>query len=179
MVQLKADDLKIAVLFFLLSFSFPLFASVAVTPDFPREPAAEDAKANNHKFEDLFIWKVSDELKLSVSEEKTFSDLVRGLNQKRQDLNDAMQGTLKKLKDAKTKVEQTKLIGQYRNQMKQHSQIGIDEIDQIKKILGPEKTAQYLVLKNDLMTQLRSRLAKPESEKDKPELKAPQLIEEK
>jgi hypothetical protein len=178
--QPRRNELKVAVLFFLLlSFSASTFANTSVTPDFLREPAAEDSKSNNHKFEDLFIWKISDEMKLSPADEKTFSELIRGLNQKRQDLNESMQDTLRKLKDAKAKAEQSKLIAQYRDQMKKHSQLGVDEIDQIKKALGPEKAAQYLILKNELMTQLRTKLTKSESDKDKTILKAPQIIEEK
>lgn len=173
--------MKIAVLFLLVSLSVSSFAisDEMFDFDFNRGPASEDSKPNNHKFEDLFIWKISDEMKLSPADEKTFSELIRGLNQKRQDLNESMQETLKKLKDAKAKADQTKLIAQYRDQMKKHSQLGVDEVDQVKKMLGPEKAAQYLVLKNELMTQLRTRLTKPESEKEKSDLKAPQLIEEK
>jgi hypothetical protein len=140
---------------------------------------ADDSHSNNHKFEDLFIWKVSDELKLSVPEEKIFSDLVRDLNQKRQTLNEAMQDTLKKLKDAKTKPEQTRLLSQYRAQLKKHSQLGLDEIDRIKKSLGTDRAAQYFVLKNELMTELRSKLTKPDADKSTAPLKAPQIIEEK
>ena len=38
--------------------------------------AANKAK----QVEDLFIWKISDELRLSVREEKSFSDLIRKIN---------------------------------------------------------------------------------------------------
>lgn len=146
-----------------------------------RTHAEESRSSNpptNHKFEDLFIWKVSDELKLSVPEEKAFSDLVRGLNQKKTDLNEQMQVTLKKLALAKDKKERDKALSEYKTEVKKIGKIAIDEVDQIKKVLGTEKAAQYFVLKNDLANQFKAKLVNPEPDKSKSELPAPKVIEE-
>lgn len=144
-----------------------------------RETRAEESHQTNHKFEDLFIWKVSDELKLSVPEEKSFSDFIRGLNQKKSQLNDQIQETLKKLSATTSQKKATdQLVAQYRTQLKALNNLNVEEIDQIKKILGSEKVAQYLVLKNDLATQLKAKLSAPDPTKPKTDLPAPKIIEE-
>lgn len=165
---------------------------------------AEELRPANHKFEDLFIWKVSDELKLSVPEEKSFSDLIRSLNQRKSSLNDQIQATLKKISAASPassastagaanvastasaevaaknahKKSMDKTLSEYRSELKALNNLNIEEIDQVKKILGSERAAQYLVLKNDLANQLRSKLMNPDTDKSKADLPLPKIIEE-
>lgn len=142
---------------------------------------AEEIHTNSHKFEDLFIWKISDELKLSVPDEKAFSDLIRKLNQKKADLNEQVQATLKKLSESKDKKEREKNLTEYKTQVKKLGQIAIDEVDQIKKALGEEKAAKYFVLKNELANQFKARLANPGANPDskpKVDLPSPKVIEE-
>jgi hypothetical protein len=151
---------------------------------------AEESRPPNHKFEDLFIWKVSDELKLSVPEEKSFSDLIRSLNQKKASLSDQIQDTLKKIaaggtapematgKSSVHKKSMDKILNEYRSELKALNNLNVEEIDQVKKILGSEKAAQYLVLKNDLANQLRSKLLNSDADKSKTDLPTPKIIEE-
>jgi len=43
-----------------------------------------------NQIEDIFIWKMSDELKLSAAEEKQFSEIYRKLNQKKSNLQNEL-----------------------------------------------------------------------------------------
>ena len=55
------------------------------------------AAEKRNQLEELLIWKMSDELKLSPLEEKKFTDVVRQLNQKKTELNRELQASIEKL----------------------------------------------------------------------------------
>lgn len=143
---------------------------------FPVLLFAADAK---NRVEELFIWKISDEMKLSVPEEKTFSELIRSLNQKRQAAHDGMQTTLRKMSESKSRAEKDKLLREHRRQLKKYNDISMEEIEKMEKLLGAERTTRYLVLKNDLTNRLKSLFAAPEKLAPANPLAPPQLIEEK
>jgi hypothetical protein len=133
-----------------------------------------------NRVEELFIWKISDEMKLSVPEEKAFSDLIRALNQKRHAANESLQNTLKKMSDAKSLKEKEKLLSDHRKHLKTYNDLSVEEADRIEKLFGAEKATQYFVLKNDLTNRLKSMLAAPEKPAPSAEkLAPPKLIEEK
>jgi predicted membrane chloride channel (bestrophin family) len=128
--------------------------------------------------EELFIWKISDEMKLSVPDEKAFSDFIRKMNQKKSECNDDIQNVLKKLSEAKDLKEKEKLLKEHRKALKVYNDLTLEEVDQMQKIFGSEKAAQYFVLKNDLTNKLKSMLASPEKAAKTP-LPPPRIIEEK
>ena len=143
-----------------------------------REPATPPESRN--RLEELFIWKVSEDLKLSVMEEKSFSELLRDINKRKIELNDNLQNTLRAMQDSKTSKEKDKALADYKKKLKSYNAISIDEIDKVQKIFGPEKTAQYLLIKSDLTSRVKTLLASPD--KSKPEksekIPAPKIIEE-
>ena len=132
-----------------------------------QSPAQSGAQNNNrNRIEELFIWKVSDELKLSVSEERVFSTLVREINKKRMDINTDIHNTLKTMENCKlvkTPCEQE--ISDYRKQVQKYNDMTLEEIDRVKKALGAEKSVRYFVLKNDLTVKLKEMLT-PNEKKD-------------
>jgi hypothetical protein len=148
-------------------------------------PVTVFALNSKNKVEELFIWKISDELKLSIPDEKKVSDLIRTLNQKKSKSSEDLQENLKRLAEAKVLKEKEKLLLEQKRLLRTYNDLSLEEADQIQKILGVEKAAQYFVLKNDLTNKLKSVLLSPDSSKasekiEKAEkLAPPQIIEEK
>lgn len=129
---------------------------------------AEDKK---NQLEELFIWKTSDELKLSAAEEKKFTDLVKSLNKKKSELNQSLHDSVDKIAGAKTKEKEAELA-KYRKDLGAYNKISEEEFDKLKVILGTERLAQYLKLKQDLTGRIKTMLANPEGAKA-PEKKLP------
>lgn len=140
---------------------------------------------------ELFIWKTSEELKLPTETETKFGEKVRSLNEKRKANGERLERAIKKLDDAlkvpaaagKTNKAVEAALTEYRNTLKELHQIQNDEISQMRAILGPEKLAKYLVVKNEISEKLKSFLSRPEGApapaKDAKPLAAPKVIEEK
>jgi hypothetical protein len=145
---------------FLILFSFQAFA--------------EDKK---NQLEELFIWKTSDELKLSTSEEKKFTDLVKSLNKRKSDLNQSLHDSVDKIAAAKTTKDKDAELTKYRKDLGAYNKISEEEFDKMKTLLGSERLAQYLKLKQDLTGRIKTMLANPEAGKatDK-KLPAPKVI---
>lgn len=141
-------------------------------------PAAAPAviEARN-RVEELFIWKISDEMKLSVSEEKNFADLVRELNRKRSESNEKIQKIIQKMAVAKNSKDREKLLKEHRGALKSYGDLNLEEADRIQKLFGMDRSATYFVLKNDLTNRLKTMLAAPEKPAKAP-LPPPQVIEE-
>jgi hypothetical protein len=141
--------------------------------------AKESEKRN--QLEEFYIWKLSDEMKLSPAEEKKFAELVKSLNEKKSQLNEKMQISIEKIsKLTETKKRDNELVS-YRKTLQEYNRISEEEFDKIKNLLGVDKTAQYLQIKQDLTKKIKSMLANPESsgKSEKKNLPAPKVIEEK
>ena len=123
---------------------------------------AEDKK---NQLEELFIWKTSDELKLSSAEERKFTDLVKSLNKKKSELNQSLHDSVDKIAGAKTTKEKDAELAKYRKDLGAYNKISEEEFDKLKVILGNERLAQYLKLKQDLTGRIKTMLANPEGSK--------------
>ncbi len=132
-----------------------------------------------NRVEELFIWKISDEMKLAVPEEKMLSQALRRLNQKRAKANGALQENLKKMNQVKSSKEREKLLQEHRQLLKSYHELSLEELDLVEKILGPDRTSRYLILKNDLTARLKNLLATPGDKPVSAPLPPPQVIEEK
>lgn len=127
--------------------------------------------------EELFIWKTSDELKLSSSEEKKFTDIVKSLNKRKSDLNQSLHDSVDKISAAKTIKEKDSQLIKYRKDLGAYNKISEEEFDKLKTLLGSERLALYLKLKQDLTGRIKTMLANPEAPKspDKTPLPTPKL----
>ena len=142
-----------------------------------------------NQIEDIFIWKISDELQLSAKQEKEFGDIHRSLNKKKSELSEQIKNTqidTKKIEPKLTTTAQIKLIKKNRTLLTQLNQLSVDEFDSMKKLLGPEKFLEYLFLKQELNSKFKSMVLgtrgadKPVADKIKSgDLTAPVVIEEK
>lgn len=140
--------------------------------------AESAAPPNRNRMEELFLWKVSEDLKLSVSEDKALSDFVKDLNKRRNSANEAVQTTLKKIAEASDAKSSEKALADYKKKIKSYNDLSIEEIDRMKKILGPQRASKYFTIKNDLSNRIKTLLAAPDKPDDKVDLSAPKVIVE-
>lgn len=138
---------------------------------------AEKMTNSKNKIEELFIWKISDELRLSTKEEKTFTDLFRELNQKKMDIGHHQDEMITRLSLATKEKDRNQLLAEYRQQLAEYNKIQTREFDELKKLLGPERVAKYLFVKRELTNKVKTLLAE-KSEKKESELPPPKVIEE-
>lgn len=143
---------------------------------------ADDSK---NRVEELFIWKISDELKLSVPEEKSFSLMIKTLNERRARVNGDLQDILKRLSESKTTKEKEKLLAEQKRLLRSYNELSLEEADKVQKLFGTDRAAQYFVLKNDLTNRLKTALISSDKGTNTvpsvapTKLGPPQVIEEK
>ena len=119
-----------------------------------------------NKTEEIYIWKLSDELKLSATEEQTFSDFIREMNRRRYGLNQAIQDNIAMMSKVKSKSEKEKLLVAHKNLLKNFNDINLDEVEKISKMLGAEKGTQYFVLKNEMNSKFKELLLSSDKKKE-------------
>lgn len=144
------------------------------------------AHAQKNSIEDIFIWKVSDELQFTAKQEKQFSDIHKSLNAKKLKLNDAQTQLVKQLNQKSlSETELKKHLQNFRQNLLQLNEISLQEFEQTRKALGDKKMGEYLVFKQELAEKFKSLLV---DQKNKPkdieskktsELATPAVIEEK
>ena len=160
--------LKTLALLIILSFSIHSFSS------------NNEVEIKKTHLEDIFIWKISDELKLSVQQEKKFTEINRTLNKKKSEINKKIQQAVQGLN---AKSSESTLI-KYKKLLLDYNQLSISEFDAIKQLLGTKKFISYLKIKNELTTKIKSILISEKSNSDKLEtsnkpLPPPKVIIEK
>lgn len=143
-------------------------------------PTAATAAEKRNQLEELLIWKMSDELKLTPVEEKKFTDIVQGLNKKKSELNQSLQASIEVMSKAATAKSKDEELGRYRKTLQNYARLSEEEFDKLKPLLGAERMVQYLHIKQDLTNRIKTMLANPETQKgQKTPLPQPKLIEEK
>ncbi len=150
-------------LFFLLMvFTNMLFAATSI----------ENQKSH---LEDIFIWKMSDELKLTAQEEKKFAEIQKELNKKKSDINQQIQKIIESL-EPKTSKKNASLLKKHRQLISQYNQLSLQELDDVNHLLKEERFAQYLQIKADLTQKIKLLLAgdkSAEKEQNKESLSKP------
>ncbi|MCX7978747.1 MAG: hypothetical protein N2578_07055 [Bdellovibrionaceae bacterium] len=137
--------------------------------------------ASASRGEELFLWKVADELKLEPKEEKRVRDLLKELSALKAGLVAESERLLATMKSEKDKRKFSTHIGRYRELQQKIAEISLKEVDGMKKLLGPERTAQYFVLKQELAQKVKT-LITEKAEKAglqvQKDLPPPRVIEE-
>ncbi len=118
----------------------------------PMAHAASDNDTKKTHLEDIFIWKISDELRLSVQEEKQFTEISKSLNRRKSEINKKIQDCIKKLNENSSQAD----LANYRKLLTEYNQLSVAEYDGIKKILGTKKFITYIKIKNELTSKLKS-----------------------
>ncbi len=141
--------------------------------------SADEGAAKKNQLEELFIWKLSDELKLGPSEEKKFADLVRSLNQKKLEGTLKIEQVTKEFLSAKTDKEKENVLKNLKNVYRDYNNLSIRELDEMKKLLGIQRLTTYLEVKQELTAKVKSLLIQRKDEPIKKDLPPPKIIEEK
>lgn len=144
--------------------------------------ATSDLDTKKSYLEDIFIWRMSDELKLSAAEEKKFTLIHKELNKRKAELNKAIQESTQAL-DQPSEAQIKKL----RQSIRSYNELSLSEFDSMKKLLGLKKFAEYLQVKSELTNKVKSLLSgEKNGDKDRKEsanpnskLPPPQVIIEK
>lgn len=156
--------------------SYLLSLVILLTTTFVYAAPTESDERKSY-LEDIFIWKMSDELKLTTKEEKQFTEIHKTLNKKKSDLNRQIQEAIQKLDDNSSEAE----LKKYRRLLQDYNQISLMEFDSVKSLLGAKKFVNYVKIKNELTSKVKSILI-GERTTDKKELKiklpAPKVIVE-
>jgi hypothetical protein len=150
-------------------------STLSAAPASVTDNSAKDSNKSK-KLEELFIWKISDELKLSTPQEKTFGELFKNLNQKKLELAHKQEDILSKLDKADEKNLKD-LLKSYRQTLEEYNKLQLSEIDSFRKNFGDTKAAKYLVVKRDLTNKVKTLLTE-KTEKAEKELPPPKVIEE-
>ncbi|QDK47556.1 hypothetical protein DOM22_16530 [Bdellovibrio sp. ZAP7] len=134
--------------------------------------------AKRNQLEELMIWKMSDELKLSANEEKKFSEIIKDLNKRKSELNKSLQSSLASLGNIKDAKKLEAEFSSYKKSLQAFNKISEEELDKLKPLLGTERTVQYLQIKQDLATRIKATLTNPDAplKDEKKPLPAPKLI---
>lgn len=114
--------------------------------------APSEIEARKTYLEDIVIWKISDELKLTAKEEKTFTEINKNLNKSKSEINKKLSAITLELNDTNTE----ELLKQYRKNLIEYNQISLNEYDSIKKLLGTKRFVSYLKIKNELNVKIKS-----------------------
>ena len=124
---------------------------------------------------------MSDELKLSSSEEKKFTETVKDLNKKKADLSKSLQDSIEKMGKADSTKKREDELATYKKTLQSYNRVSEEEFDKIKPILGADRMVQYIQIKQDLTNRIKSMLLNPESasKTDRKNLPVPKVIEEK
>lgn len=119
---------------------------------------AGSADKNKNRMEELFMWKVSDALALDQKEESEFKRVMEKIRDVRNKRTAKIDETLRKLDKADSK-EKPQLLAQYKDMLKEYNSCQVEEVEELEKLLGTERVAKYLVLKDQLLNRLKGALA--------------------
>lgn len=139
--------------------------------------SAQAQTVRKNQFEDLFVWKVSDELKLTEIEEKKFSSILRDTNNKKNQLSNKLDESILKANKDGSEAAIKSSLAVYKKNLENFNKVSIQEYEQLKNLFGPKRMAKYLKLKMELSSKVKSLLT-DKSEKKETALPPPKIIEE-
>ena len=114
------------------------------------------------RLEELFIWKMSEELKLPVETETSFAEAIRSLNREKAKANLDVAEALIAIDKAqngdraKSKVATAKAVSRYEKAWRAYGALPIREVARMRTILGNERLGRYLVAKSQMAEKLKA-----------------------
>lgn len=151
------------VAFFIL-IVFVLTAGVVTSKAVAAQPTTSDILVDRERkrLEELFIWKMTEELKLPVEKEASFSEAVRSLNREKSKANSELASALEDIGRAqsvdksKVRAATEKAVKRYEKAWRSYGDLPLREVQRLKKILGPELLGQYLLAKAQMAEKLKA-----------------------
>jgi len=145
---------------FILSFLF--VGSLGVASAEAVKPTTESTAApvapRKNQLEELFIWKLSDELRLTPAKEAAFANLIREINQKKYIAGQKIEEATKTFIQTKDKAAKEINFKALRKAYVQYNEISLYELNEMKKLIGLDSVATYLQVKQDLTSKVKSLL---------------------
>lgn len=121
------------------------------------------AEKNRARIEQLFKWKVSDELSLTPAEEEKFASITKASSEKRRQSSERMEQIVVILRQPKPTDKVDSLISEYQKLSRSAADFQAQELEDLKKLFGTDRLAKYLVLRADLNTKLKEFLSSSKS----------------
>jgi hypothetical protein len=118
-----------------------------------------DVEKSRTRIEELFLWKVSDALGLDSKQEVEFTKIMKKVREDKLRLDNQMNEVLRKMDEQKDEKVQATLLEEYKGYLKDYNASQMREVEQLEKLLGTQKVAKYLSLKEKLVTRLKGALA--------------------
>ncbi len=168
LVAASAFFIAVSLLWVSVTFAAGTSGPTKLPADAPTDPAKISPAASDEelvqrekrRLEELFIWKMSEELKLSVETEGAFAEAIRSLNREKAKANVAVAEALNAIDKvqnsdrAKSKKEMEKAVKRYESAWRLYGALPLREVSRLRAILGPEKLGRYLVAKSVMAEKL-------------------------
>lgn len=116
--------------------------------------------ADVDRFEELFIWKMSEAMKLDAKKESEFSQIIRKINQKKGRALQSLNKSAEDLSKQKSEGDSKQAVESYKKSLNSYQSINEEEIVELKKIFNYKELAMYLSYKNEVLKKLHDRLTK-------------------
>jgi hypothetical protein len=124
------------------------------------EAGGDRADKMRSRLEQLFIWRVSDRLRLSTTEETRFTTEYRKLTEERQHVNQEIDKSLDRLQKARgNKAQLSEALAEYQRHLKKLNALQTQEMEVMGKILNSDRLAEYILLKRELTEKFRDAVA--------------------
>ena len=128
----------------------------------PRPTLAESpVDRERRRLEELFIWKMSEELKLPLEKEKSFAEAMRALNRDKAKANleiakslDAISKAQQLADPAKSRIAVEKAVKTYEKAVRNYGQLPLRETARMRGLLGAERLGRYLTAKAQMAEKL-------------------------
>lgn len=126
------------------------------------------------RLEELFISKMSEELKLPVEKEAPFAEAIRSLNREKAKTNLEIERALEALSSAqnldrkKARLATDKAVKRYEKAWRAYGQLPIREVSRLRSILGLEGVGRYLLAKAQMTEKLKALSAREANETTAP-----------
>lgn len=145
-----------SLLLFIAILSFSIGAGEPVSASSASLSTEQLVERERRRLEELFIWKMSEELKLSVETETPFAEAIRALNREKSAVNQELARALHEIEKANSPKEREAALKKYEKAWRQYGELPIKEINRMRPILGVEKLGQYLVGKSLMAEKLKA-----------------------
>lgn len=152
-------------LFLALAVLAPNVQASAVEPTMTTEQLVDRER---RRLEEVFIWKMSEELRLSVEIETTFAEAIRALNREKHSANSEVSQSLAALGKSKSPKDRDQALKRYERAWRSYGELPLREVSRMRPILGPEKLGQYLVAKSQMAERLKALSANSSQQASQP-----------
>jgi hypothetical protein len=114
--------------------------------------------AETSRFDELVIWKITDALKLDAETEQRFDQTLRSLNARKKTAAEALDAAGNALKKTTSTKDAEQKLARYRSALASSQKLQVIEIEEVQKLLGVKKAAEYLALKSEITDKIKEAL---------------------